>query len=79
MDAAGKLDGDILSGLFAQGFMGVTVEADYGGTQSSFAASCLVVEVWPLHMSANAQHGTSSRCWCPFRLLEAHSKSFNRE
>lgn len=44
MDSAGALDADVLSGLFAQGFMGITVDAEYGGTQSSFAATCLVVE-----------------------------------
>lgn len=55
MDAAGAIDPDILAGLFAQGFMGVNVHADYGGTQSSFAASCLVVEVWQMAWDAN--------CW----------------
>lgn len=54
MDAAGAIDPDVLAGLFAQGFMGVNVNADYGGTQSSFAASCLVVEVceWPWTLRA---------------------------
>lgn len=45
MDAKASLSEDILNGLFSQGFLGVTVDAEYGGTQSSFAALCLVVEV----------------------------------
>ncbi|CAG8494672.1 7515_t:CDS:10 [Dentiscutata erythropus] len=44
MDETEKLDQDILKGLFEQGLMGIEVEADYGGTNSSFMSTVLVVE-----------------------------------
>lgn len=44
MDKSHEMPKDILDGLFANGLMGVEIEKEYGGTGSTFVASCLVVE-----------------------------------
>jgi short-chain 2-methylacyl-CoA dehydrogenase len=44
MDREGSLDPDILSSLFAQGFMGMEIPPEYGGSGLSFTSACLVVE-----------------------------------
>ncbi|EDV22696.1 uncharacterized protein TRIADDRAFT_58518 [Trichoplax adhaerens] len=44
MDRNSHLDKDIIKGLFDQGFMGVEVSSEYGGTGSSFFGSCLAIE-----------------------------------
>jgi alkylation response protein AidB-like acyl-CoA dehydrogenase len=44
MDADAKMDPAIIKGLFEQGFMGVEIGAEYGGTGSNFLSACLVVE-----------------------------------
>ncbi|XP_035675029.1 short/branched chain specific acyl-CoA dehydrogenase, mitochondrial-like [Branchiostoma floridae] len=44
MDQNSKMDDSVLQGLFENGLMGVEVEAEYGGTDSTFFSSCLVVE-----------------------------------
>jgi len=44
MDQNSEMDESIISGMFEQGLMGIEIEADYGGTNSSFFATCLVVE-----------------------------------
>ncbi|KAF0438097.1 acyl-CoA dehydrogenase NM domain-like protein [Gigaspora margarita] len=44
MDETEKLDQNILKGLFEQGLMGVEVDAEYNGTNSSFMSVVLVVE-----------------------------------
>jgi len=44
MDDASKIDPEILSGLFSQGFMGLEVPEEYGGSGLSFTAACLAIE-----------------------------------
>ncbi|XP_068709325.1 short/branched chain specific acyl-CoA dehydrogenase, mitochondrial-like isoform X1 [Montipora foliosa] len=44
MDHKSQMDESIVRGMFEQGLMGIEIEADYGGTNSSFFVSCLVVE-----------------------------------
>ncbi|XP_060539169.1 short/branched chain specific acyl-CoA dehydrogenase, mitochondrial isoform X1 [Pantherophis guttatus] len=44
MDADAKFDDSLLRGLFEQGLMGIELEAEYGGTGSSFFSTILVVE-----------------------------------
>jgi len=44
MDEKGHLRPDILSQLFEQGFMGVEVPSEYGGSEMSFTQSCIVIE-----------------------------------
>ncbi|XP_007420845.1 short/branched chain specific acyl-CoA dehydrogenase, mitochondrial isoform X1 [Python bivittatus] len=44
MDADAKLDDSLLQDLFGQGLMGIELEAEYGGTGSSFFSSILVIE-----------------------------------
>ncbi|OQV12512.1 Short/branched chain specific acyl-CoA dehydrogenase, mitochondrial [Hypsibius exemplaris] len=44
MDEASAIDKSILRGLFENGFMGVEIEPEYGGTGSSFFVANLVIE-----------------------------------
>lgn len=44
MEAKGKLDETVLNGLFENGFMGVEIDQEYGGTGSNFMTSILTVE-----------------------------------
>lgn len=44
MDNEAKLRPEILEGLFAQGFMGMEIPEDFGGSGLSFTSSCLCVE-----------------------------------
>ncbi len=44
MDAAGKLDADLLPELFGLGVMGIEVPAEYGGAGASFFTAILAVE-----------------------------------
>ena len=44
MEAAESMDKEIIDGLFAQGFMGIEIPAEYEGTGASFMSSCLVIE-----------------------------------
>lgn len=44
MDKNSEMDPSVIRGMFEQGLMGIEVEAEYGGTDSSFFMSCLVVE-----------------------------------
>ena len=44
MDTHGQLDPSILEGLFANGFMGMEIPEDHGGSGLSFTAACLAVE-----------------------------------
>ena len=44
MDDQGQLRPDILQSLFDQGFMGMEIPEDYGGSAMSFMTACLVVE-----------------------------------
>lgn len=44
MDQNSEMDPSVVTGMFEQGLMGIEVDADYGGTNSSFFVSCLVVE-----------------------------------
>ena len=44
MDAAAKMDPDLIRSLFENGFMGVEIGEEHGGSGSSFTAACLVVE-----------------------------------
>ena len=44
MDAAAKLDGEVVRGLFAGGFMGVEVPEAAGGAGAGFLSACLVIE-----------------------------------
>ena len=44
MDNDGQLDPLILKSLFAQGFMGMEIPEDYGGSALTFTSACLAVE-----------------------------------
>lgn len=44
MDQAGKLDSEVVSGMFEQGLMGIEVPAELGGVGLNFTAACLAVE-----------------------------------
>lgn len=44
MDQKSEMDESIIDGMFDQGLMAIEVDADYGGANSSFFVSCLVVE-----------------------------------
>ncbi|XP_073239403.1 short/branched chain specific acyl-CoA dehydrogenase, mitochondrial-like [Porites lutea] len=44
MDQNSEMDESIIKGMFDQGLMGIEIDADYGGTNSSFFVACLVVE-----------------------------------
>jgi len=44
MDRDSKMKDEIIHGLFENGFMGVEVEAEHGGTEASFVSALLVVE-----------------------------------
>lgn len=44
MDEAQKMDKEIISACFEQGFMGIEVPAEYGGTGASFSSAILVIE-----------------------------------
>jgi len=44
MDNEAKLRPEILQSLFAQGFMGMEIPEEYGGSGLSFTSACLVVE-----------------------------------
>lgn len=44
MEADGKQDRTILRGLFENGFMGIEIDEQYGGTGSNFMTSILAVE-----------------------------------
>lgn len=44
MDAAGSMELGLINDLFEQGFMGVEVAEEYGGSGSSFTAALLVIE-----------------------------------
>jgi short-chain 2-methylacyl-CoA dehydrogenase len=44
MDEAAKMDVGIIQQMFSNGFMSVEIPAEYGGSGSSFLASCLAVE-----------------------------------
>lgn len=44
MDQKSEMDESIIDGMFEQGLMAIEVDADYGGANSSFFVSCLVVE-----------------------------------
>ncbi|XP_078355727.1 short/branched chain specific acyl-CoA dehydrogenase, mitochondrial-like [Oculina patagonica] len=44
MDKNSEMDPSVVRGMFEQGLMGIEVDAEYGGTHSSFFVSCLVIE-----------------------------------
>lgn len=44
MDVKGEMDKSILQAMFDQGLMGIEIEAEYGGTNSTFFSSILVIE-----------------------------------
>jgi alkylation response protein AidB-like acyl-CoA dehydrogenase len=44
MEEKGKQDENILKGLFENGFMGIEIDQEYGGTGSNFMTSILTVE-----------------------------------
>ncbi|KAG7372462.1 acyl-CoA dehydrogenase [Nitzschia inconspicua] len=44
MDTASKLDPAILNDLFAQGYMGLEIPHEFGGSGLTFTAACLTVE-----------------------------------
>lgn len=44
MDNAGRIADEILHGLFQQGYMGMEIDPDMGGSGLSFTATCLTVE-----------------------------------
>ena len=44
MDEKAQLKPEILSSLFAQGFMGMEIDPKYGGSGLSFTSACLAVE-----------------------------------
>lgn len=44
MDNEGKLKSAVIDSLFQQGFMGMEIPADYGGSELSFTSACLAVE-----------------------------------
>lgn len=44
MDAESNMDESVFRGLFENGFMGIEIEADYGGCGSTFFVSNLVIE-----------------------------------
>lgn len=44
MDAAGKMDRDIIKGLFDNGFMGIEVPEKYGGSGMGFFSAILAIE-----------------------------------
>ena len=44
MDESGSMDPIILKNLFAQGFMGLEIPEEYGGSGLSFTAACLAIE-----------------------------------
>jgi alkylation response protein AidB-like acyl-CoA dehydrogenase len=44
MDEAAKMDVGIVQQMFSNGFMSVEIPSEYGGSGSSFLASCLAVE-----------------------------------
>ena len=44
MDKDGKMDAELIEGIFAQGFMGIEVPEEHNGTGSSFTAALLVIE-----------------------------------
>ncbi|XP_043568604.1 short/branched chain specific acyl-CoA dehydrogenase, mitochondrial isoform X1 [Chiloscyllium plagiosum] len=44
MDEESRMDESVLAGLFEQGLMGIEIEEQYGGPESSFFSSILVIE-----------------------------------
>lgn len=44
MDAAAKFDPEVVQGLFEQGFMGIEIDPELGGSGASFTAACSVIE-----------------------------------
>lgn len=44
MDNEAKMRPEILKSLFAQGFMGMEIDEEFGGSRLSFTSACLVVE-----------------------------------
>lgn len=44
MEADGKQDKGIIKGLFENGFMGIEIDEQYGGSGSNFMTSILAVE-----------------------------------
>lgn len=44
MDKESKLNMNVLKQLFTQGLMGIEIDSDYGGSQSSFTSSIIAVE-----------------------------------
>ncbi|KAL1921738.1 uncharacterized protein VTP21DRAFT_10380 [Calcarisporiella thermophila] len=44
MDEKEKLDSGVLKGLFEQGLMGIEVESEFGGANSSFTSAIIVIE-----------------------------------
>lgn len=44
MEVKGKQDEGIIKGLFENGFMGIEIDEQYGGSGSNFMTSILTVE-----------------------------------
>merc|ERR1719197_1092099 len=44
MDDSMTMDSDVIQGLFDQGFMGVEIPAEHGGTEASFMSAILLIE-----------------------------------
>jgi alkylation response protein AidB-like acyl-CoA dehydrogenase len=44
MDEKATMDPEIIKGMFDNGFMGIEIPAEYGGSGSSFLAACLAIE-----------------------------------
>nr|XP_057918140.1 short/branched chain specific acyl-CoA dehydrogenase, mitochondrial [Doryrhamphus excisus] len=44
MDEEALMDGEVIKSLFEQGLMGIEIDAEYGGTGSTFFSSILVIE-----------------------------------
>ncbi|EOD13466.1 long-chain specific acyl-CoA dehydrogenase [Emiliania huxleyi CCMP1516] len=44
MDEAGKMEADVIDGLFEHGLMGIEIAEEHGGCGATFTAACLVVE-----------------------------------
>lgn len=44
MDEESKMDPSVIAALFENGLMGIEIESEYGGANSSFFVACLVIE-----------------------------------
>jgi len=44
MDEKATMDPEVIKGMFDNGFMGIEIPAEYGGSGSSFLAACLAIE-----------------------------------